>query len=255
MKGKTFALQEVMDQIGAFLGPIFVFLVLSLNTGSELDGYRLAFGLLGIFAILTLVILVISKFKYPHPDEFDTSKKMAPLKGNKSFIIYMFAISFIAFGFIDYPFLAFHLEAVGSIDAIYIPLLYSLAMGVDAIAALLFGYLFDKISVKALVISTFITLFSTPVFFLIDGTLGVIFGIVLWGIGMGAQESILKAVISKNVPKEKRGTAYGIFYTVFGLSWFIGSSIVGALYGFSIISIVIFSIGDGTDRYRPLIHL
>jgi len=240
--GKTFALQEMMDQIGAFLGPLFVFLILNLNQGSELDGYRLAFGLLGIFAILTLVILVISKFKYPHPEEFEEQKKFAPLKGNRSFMLYMLAISFIAFGFIDYPFLAYHLETTGNIEAIYIPLLYALAMGVDAISALFFGYLFDKINIKALQISTFIAMLSAPVFFLIDGTVGIIIGIIFWGIGMGAQESILKAVISKSVSKDKRGTAYGIFYTVFGLSWFIGSSIVGALYGISILAIVIFSV-------------
>ncbi len=240
--GKTFALQEMMDQIGAFLGPLFVFLILNLNQGSELDGYRLAFGLLGIFAILTLVILVISKFKYPHPEEFEEQKKFAPLKGNRSFMLYMLAISFIAFGFIDYPFLAYHLETTGNIEAIYIPLLYALAMGVDAISALFFGYLFDKINIKALQISTFIAMLSAPVFFLIDGTVGIIIGIIFWGIGMGAQESILKAVISKSVSKDKRGTAYGIFYTVFGLSWFIGSSIVGALYSISILAIVIFSV-------------
>jgi len=70
----------------------------------------------------------------------------------------------------------------------------------------------------------------------------VVIGITLWGIGMGAQESILKAVISSAVSKDKRATAYGIFYTVFGLSWFIGSTIVGLLYGISIAVMVIFSI-------------
>jgi MFS-type transporter involved in bile tolerance (Atg22 family) len=36
--GKAFALQEAMDQLGAFLGPLFVFTVLGLNSGSDLKG-------------------------------------------------------------------------------------------------------------------------------------------------------------------------------------------------------------------------
>jgi MFS family permease len=80
-----------------------------------------------------------------------------------------------------------------------------------------------------------------PVFFFVDGTTGIIMGVILWGIGMGAQESILKAVISMMVSKEKRATAYGVFYTVFGSAWFLGSVAIGWLYGFNILYVVIFS--------------
>ena len=240
--GKAFAIQEVLDQIGAFLGPLFAFAVLSLNQGNELQGYQMVFGFLGIFAIATLVILVISWRKYPNPERFETRTVFKGFKGNKSFVWYMVAISFLALGFIDYPLMAFHMESTGVIAVSYIPLLYSLAMGVDALAALLFGHLFDKFGVKALQISTFIAAFSVPVFFLFNGLWAVIVGVILWGIGMGAQESILKAVISSVVSKEKRATAYGIFYSVFGLAWFLGSTLIGIVYGYSLLIIVIYSL-------------
>jgi MFS family permease len=239
--GKSFAIQEAMDQLGAFLGPIFVFIVLSLNKGNELDGYQLAFGLLGIFAILTLVILVISKMKYPHPDEFETTKNKQTIKGNKAFKYYMIVVALIAFGFIDYPVLAFHMSSHSLVDVTYIPLLYALAMGVDAIAALIFGYYFDKKGIVSLIWAIGITLFMAPVFFLSTHLVGMILGVILWGIGMGAQESILKAVISTMVSKEKRATAYGIFYAVFGSAWFIGSLIIGIFYEINILYVVLFS--------------
>lgn len=240
--GKAFAIQEALDQFGAFLGPLFVFLILNLNKGSELDGYHLAFGLLGIFAIITLVILVISKIKYPNPDQFEIKTVEKGFKGNKAFIWYMLAISFLALGFIDYPVISFHIGKTSSIDVIYVPLLYSVAMGIDAVAALFFGYLFDKKGVLALQISIAISMFFAPVIFLIDGTVALIIGIVLWGIGMGAQESILKAVVATVVSKDRRATAYGIFNSVFGLAWFIGSTVIGALYENSIMFVVIFSL-------------
>lgn len=239
--GKAFAIQEALDQFGAFLGPLFVYVVLTLQEGSELAGYQLAFGLLGIFAILTLVILVYAKAKYPSPDQFEQNERKSSLSANPRLIMYLVAVVFIALGFVDYPVLAFHLGTLGTINATYIPLLYSFAMGVDAIAALVFGHLFDKKGIISLAISTAISIAITPVFFLIDGTFGVVFGIFLWGISMGAQESILKAVIATLVEKDKRATAYGIFYSVFGASWFIGSLIIGALYEKNILAVVLFT--------------
>jgi MFS family permease len=75
----------------------------------------------------------------------------------------------------------------------------------------------------------------------VDGTLGIILGIILWGIGMGAQESILKAVIATMVSKEKRATAYGVFYTVFGSAWALGSLLIGVLYEVNLLYVVVFS--------------
>ncbi|MDD4184003.1 MAG: MFS transporter, partial [Candidatus Izemoplasmatales bacterium] len=176
--GKSFAIQEAMDQFGAFLGPIFVFVVLSFNQ-VELRGYQMAFGLLGIFAILTLVILFTARLKYPHPDEFESKKDIHGLKGNKAFAFYMIAIALIALGFIDYPVLAYHISDYTEIDVVFVPLLYALAMGIDAVSALLFGQLYDKKGIVSLIIAIAISALITPVFFFVEGTPGILFGVTL----------------------------------------------------------------------------
>jgi MFS family permease len=65
---------------------------------------------------------------------------------------------------------------------------------------------------------------------------------ILWGMGMGAQDSCLKAVLSAVVPSEKRSTAFGIFDTGFGVAWFVGSVIMGLLYDKSIPALIVFSV-------------
>ncbi len=239
--GKAFALQELMDQIGAFLGPIFVFAIIKIQSGDELLGYQTAFGLLGIVAIMTLVVIVIARTKYPHPDEFEEKKTANGSLWKLSFIVYLIAIGFLAMGFIDYPILAFHMDQTASFDVEWIPLIYAMAMGIDALSALFFGMLFDKYKIIALIIPTALSIAIAPVFFLMDGTIGIILGIVIWGIAMGAMESVLKSVIASLVSKEKRATAYGIFYAIFGVSWFLGSTLIGLLYEGSILSVVLFS--------------
>ena len=65
---------------------------------------------------------------------------------------------------------------------------------------------------------------------------------VLWGIGMGAQESNLRAAIAKMIPIDRRGTAYGMFNAGVGLAWFVGSAVMGILYDTSVSALVCFSV-------------
>ncbi|HJZ10646.1 MAG TPA: MFS transporter, partial [Acidobacteriota bacterium] len=66
-------------------------------------------------------------------------------------------------------------------------------------------------------------------------------GMVLWGIGMGAQESILRAAVARMIPSEKRGTAYGLFNAGYGIAWFAGSALMGRLYDVSLTALILFS--------------
>jgi MFS-type transporter involved in bile tolerance (Atg22 family) len=65
---------------------------------------------------------------------------------------------------------------------------------------------------------------------------------VLWGVGMGAQESIMRAAIADMIPASRRGSAYGLFNTGFGIFWFLGSALMGILYDLSLPSLIAFSV-------------
>jgi MFS family permease len=64
----------------------------------------------------------------------------------------------------------------------------------------------------------------------------------LWGVGMGAQESIMRAAVPAMVQRDRRATAYGIFNTGYGVFWFLGSFLMGFLYDFSMPSLIAFSV-------------
>lgn len=70
----------------------------------------------------------------------------------------------------------------------------------------------------------------------------MIIGIVLWGIGMGAEDSIMKAAVSQIIPKSMRSSGFGIFETGFGIAWFLGSWLLGALYDFNPVCLVTVSV-------------
>ncbi len=242
--GKGFAYQEFLDQLGAFLGPVLLFLMtLLLGTEKLFSTYRLCFLLLGIPALITLALVLFSRFRYPHPEQFEKAEpKTEAFRFRKSFVFYMAAIALFAFGFADFPLITLHAAKTQAFPTATLSLLYAAAMAVDAIAALIFGRLFDKIGLKALMLSTICSAFFAGFVFLSGNPILIGVGIVLWGVGMGAQESIMKAAVSTIVPRAHRSAGFGIFETGFGVAWFLGSWLLGVLYDLQPLYLVLVSV-------------
>lgn len=254
--GKSFGIQEMLDQIGAFLGPVLLYLVMLFKTtGTTFEIYSTCFAVLAIPGAITIIMLLVTRKKFPNPENFEPeAKEFVPFEMKKSFKYYIIGISLFAFGFIDYSLVIMHIsrnftsiagglaETSSIINSGTIPLLYAGAMLVDAVAALIFGYMYDKKGVKVLVLSTIISAPFSAFVFMGKSVPMVLVGVVLWGIGMGAQESILKAAITTMVPKSSRATGYGIFECSFGIFWFLGSWLLGVLYDVSVPVMVVVSV-------------
>lgn len=242
--GKGFAIQEFLDQLGAFLGPVVLFVIMLLRkSGDQFSAYSVCFAILGIPAIVTVALLLIAKQRYPNPEEFEPpAKETAPFRMNRSFIFYIVAISLFAAGFLDFTMITMHTARTGLIPEDTLSLIYAGAMAVDAFSALFFGWLFDKRGIKVLMASTLISAPFAILIFSVTARWALFLGVALWGIGMGAQESILKAAVSSIVPKQNRSSGFGIFQTAFGACWFLGSWLMGVLYDASPMWLVIFSV-------------
>jgi predicted MFS family arabinose efflux permease len=238
--GWAFGLNEALDQGGATIGPLVVALVLYLK-----GGYREGFAVLLITALLCLGTLVIARWIYPRPPESEPpAAAPAPAAGfSRAYWIYVAAGALIAAGFADFSLIGFHFQQTGSVPMTVIPLLYAVAMATGAVAALVFGRLYDRIGTAAILIAFFLSALFAPFVFL-GGLSAALAGMALWGIGIGAQDSLLKAALAGLSPAERRSTAFGLFDTVFGAAWFIGSAAMGLLYDVSLPGLIAFSIGS-----------
>jgi MFS family permease len=70
----------------------------------------------------------------------------------RRFWFYALAAAFMAAGYIDYPLVAYHVQNHALGEDMVIPLLYALAMGADAISAMVLGKLFDRGGPKVLLL-------------------------------------------------------------------------------------------------------
>lgn len=236
-RGWGFGIHEALDQTGATLGPLLTAAVLYFK-----DGYRTAFAFLLLPAVLAMATLFLARFLYPHPQALETiTPDLEPKGFGKPYWLYLAAASCIALGYADYPLIAYHFEKADSMAAEWTAVFYAAAMAVDGLAALLFGYWYDRKGMKVLIFAALISSIFAPLVFL-GGFSVALAGAVLWGIGMGAQESIMRAAIAAMTPKDRRGTAYGLFNLGFGVCWFAGSALMGVLYDLSLPALVVFSV-------------
>src|SRR6266567_1464745 len=100
------------------------------------------------------------------------------------FWIYLVGAGLVAAGFADFSLMAYHFEKASVIPNVWVPVFYSVAMGVSGIGSLLFGRLFDRVGIWILVPLTVIAAASAPLVFL-GGFWLALGGSALWGLGMG----------------------------------------------------------------------
>lgn len=235
--GWVFGLHEAIDQIGAMLGPLIVAFVLYYK-----GGYKESFAILLAPALIALSILLFARWLYPKPQTLEVQQDNLKAKGmNSSFWFYLMGASLIAAGYADFPLIAYHFQKTALLSPLWIPISYAIAMGLNSLSAPLLGHFYDKNGFVILMIVTIASCFFAPLVFLGNATTAF-FGIALWSIGVSAHESLMRAIVANMVPMKKRGSAYGIFNTGYGVCWFLGSFLMGVLYDVSIYSLVVFSI-------------
>ncbi|HLB55799.1 MAG TPA: MFS transporter [Coxiellaceae bacterium] len=237
-RGVGFGLHQLFDQVGGMCGPLLMVIILLTH-----HHYSLGFVFLFIPACIALIILSLGKKQYPNPKslEVTVTQILEPDKIPFIFWIFLIPACLMGAGFADFPLIAFHFQKITSLTPVWIPIFYMIAMGVSALTALSFGWIYDRIGTNILMIAVLLSAFFAPCIFL-NGMKTAILGIILWGIGIGAQRSLLKAIVGDMISKNKRGAAFGIFNTCYGIAWFLGSWLIGILYDTSIHGLIIFSV-------------
>ncbi|MDA8326426.1 MAG: MFS transporter [Nitrospiraceae bacterium] len=247
-RGWGFGLHELFDQIGAVLGPL-IFTTVFIFRGN----YRQGFGILWIPAALSMLFLVRAAIKTPAPEKLETGGAETGGRGDnilkeeelkklpRLFWSYALFTFFSVAGIMHFQLVAFHLKVHRLAPDVLIPVLYIIEMAVDGGAALVMGRAYDSVGMRFLVIAPVLSL---PVAWLsLSGGFGLaVAGIAFLGVVIGIHETIMRAAIADLTATARRGVAYGIFNTIYGLAYLVGGVTMGLLYEkVSIMGVVAFS--------------
>jgi MFS family permease len=237
-RGWAFGLREAMDQTGAVLGPLMVAWVIARHAG-----YQHAFALLVVPAVLAVGTLFVARRLYPAPETLEVKRPALPHATGvaRSFWIYVAAGACLAAGTVDFPLVAYHFAKGAVVRPPVVPLLYAVAMAAAAISAPLVGRVYDRLGLVVVAGASLLPAAAAPLLFLGAAPAAVI-GVALWGVGMGVQDATVRAAVADMTPPDRRAGAYGLFDAAFGVAWFAGSALMGALYGRAPVDLVIFSV-------------
>lgn len=237
-RGWAFGLHQALDQVGALAGPLVFALVLGFGAT-----YRTGFGILLIPAVLALGMLTVARRRFPEPQKFDKADGQCPVKASipRAFWLYIAFASLTICGFANFQLISFHLISRDILSSGRIPLLYAAAMALSAVIALAVGKLYDR---KGFAMLIFLPIISMVIPFLAFSRSVMLtsIGVLLWGVAVAIHVTIMRALIGDLIPLPCRGWAYGVFNAIFGVSWFVGSLIIGLLYGRSTNHVIAFAV-------------
>jgi MFS family permease len=240
-RGWGFGLHQTFDRLGSFLGPL-VLTGVFVTQGNALDAYQFGFAVLLVPAVLALMTLLIARSLFPRPAELESKTPHVGTSGyRRGYWWYVIAAGLVGAGFADFPLMAYHFKAMALMEDQWMPTSYSAAMVLAMLAGLLGGKLFDRLGMIVVMVLAALAALFAPLVFL--GSLPLAFlGMGLWGVGLGAQDSVMRAALADFVPADRRGTGYGMFHMAFGVFWFAGSALMGLLYDHSLLALVVFSV-------------
>lgn len=237
-RGWGFGLHEALDQIGAVIGPLLFAVSLAV-----FGGYDAGFAVLAIPFILLVAALIYARRSAPDPAAFEKGSSPVPDQPVISRVLFPYGIftALTMAGFAVFPLMAYHYSAASIVPEAQIPVFYAIAMAADALFALVIGKFYDRTGLSVLLAIPLVNLPIAALAF--SGTYyGALAAAVLWGISMGGQETVLRAALADLTSIEKRGTAYGIFNTLYGGAWFAGSVVLGFLYEMDLRILIVYSV-------------
>lgn len=257
-RGRGFGVHKTLDLIGALSGPLVAAAVLAAT-----DDLWPAFLVLVIPGVVAMALLLWMRIKVPDPAVFDAlATSDAPPTGQEStpkptpsggvvgaaavwarslgqglpreFFVFALATALTTGGLVSYAIISFHLVSQGLLGLALVPMLFAVAMGAAALAALVNGWWYDNRGIRALVVLPLFVALVPPL--TLSGSLALVLaGMVSWGFATGLQDSTIKALVADLVPAARRATAYGVFAAIQGGAALLGGVVVGSLYESSLI--------------------
>jgi MFS family permease len=223
--GKSFGFHKAMDNSGAIIGPLIAFLLLYFFPLNYINIFVLA-TIPAIFGVITIVLFI----KDAKPIGPQNSEKLTFKHLPKKFYFFLIIVFVFTLGNSADALLLVKTSETG-IDKAYIPFVYMLFNTVSVILAIPMGKLSDKIGSEKLIILGF--LIYAVVYYLFGkfNNINVFFFLfIMYGFYSALTDGNQKAMISDLVSPELKGTGFGLYHAVLGITLLPASLIAGVLY-------------------------
>jgi len=229
LRGAAFGLRQSLDTVGAFLGPLLAVGLMLLWA----NDFRAVFWVAVIPGMLAVALLV---FGIREPEQTKSQQRLNPISRENLkrltkpywWVVTIGAIFMLA-RFSEAFLVLRGLQA--GIPIALSPLVMVAMNVIYAVSAYPFGKLSDRVQ------HTSLLAFGLIVLIIADLVLAnshhwsaILAGVTLWGIHMGMTQGLLAAMVADTAPADLRGTAYGFFNLMSGITLLIASGLAGYIW-------------------------
>jgi len=237
--GRGFGFHRAMDTFGAVGGIVIAAAVIYFTQGWEATLSLPSFQWLVIIgvipAVLSVLVLIffVHEARAPRPRGGEADVAAAGRGFDRRFKIFLLIMALFTLGNSADIFLVLRASDIG-LSPLHILLMLIPLNLVYAATSYPLGRLSDRLGRKRIIIAGWgIYAITYLGFALASPTWHVIYVILLfavYGVYYGAAEGVTRAFVADMVPKERRGTAYGLYHGVIGVSLLLASVIAGVLW-------------------------
>lgn len=229
VRGAAYGLRQSLDTVGAFIGPLLAVGLMLLWS----NDFRAVFWVAVIPGALAVVVLFFGVREPPRPPRDKTINPIhwRELKRLRRAYWWVVAIgALFTLARFSEAFLILRAQQ-GSLPLAWIPLVLVAMNLVYAAAAYPFGRLSDSVSHTRLLVLGLVVLIGADLVLAYADSWDLVFlGVALWGLHMGITQGLLATMVADTAPADLRGTAFGFFNLLSGLTMLVASALAGFLW-------------------------
>jgi len=237
-RGKAFGLHRAMDTFGAVVGIISAAVVVFLWQGGSLELSRATYQQLVLIGIIPAVIALFMFFFVTEREKKATPRIPVPTSKvgkltfglDRRFWIFLGIIFLFTLGNSSDAFLILRAQNLGN-SVFYILLMLVLFNFVYASLSTPAGILSDRLGRRRIILLGWLIYVLVYLGFALTSVswqVWILFG--FYGVYYGLAEGVARAFVADLVPEERRGTAYGLFHGIVGVTLLPASLIAGYLW-------------------------
>ncbi len=229
LRGAAFGLRQSLDTVGAFLGPLLAMGLMLIWA----NDFHAVFWVAVIPAFLCVALLVfgVQEPERPagaprtNPIRRENLRRLAPAYWWVVGIGAVFTLARFSEAFLVLR------AQQGGLPLAWVPLVLIVMNLIYALGAYPLGKLADRVDHRKLLAWGLVLLIAADVLLAWnDHGLFVWGGVVLWGLHMAMTQGLLATMVADTAPADLRGTAFGMFNLVCGLSMLLASALAGLLW-------------------------
>lgn len=230
VRGAAYGLRQSMDTVGAFAGPLLAVVLMSVSH----DNFRLVFwvAVIPAFVCVLLIVFGVEEPESTRPatqPHFPISRANLQRLSTRFWWVVAFAAVLTLARFSE-AFLLLRAQNLG-LAVNWVPMILIVMNVVYAASAYPLGKLSDNGSHRKLLAVGILLLILADLILALAGNIWVVgVGAAVWGLHMGATQGLLSALIAGAAPADLRGTAFGVFNLVSGVTLLAASVIAGGLW-------------------------